>query len=64
MYALMFKKGNCVIIKDIDIVIVEHNNITVSSIVNGDEHTEYRSTNYSSYQILNVNGNKLLCVTI
>ena len=64
MYALLFKKGNCVIIKDIDTVIVEHNNITVSSMVNGDKHTEYRSTNYRSYQILNVNGNKLLCVTI
>ena len=64
MYALLFKHGDCEIIKNVDVVIVEHNSITVSSIVNGSPDTEYRSTNYISYDISIINSKKWLCVTI
>ena len=64
MYALLFKNSNCIIIKDIDVVTVEHNDIVISSMVNGSIDTEYRSTNYISYEIQNIDNKKWLCVTV
>ena len=52
------------IIKDIDVVTIEHNDLMISSMVNGSIDTEYRSTNYISYEIRNIDNKKWLCVTV